>query len=196
MYSQSGEEEYILNYFKGRPVGRLLDIGAYHPTVFSNSRALIELGWSGVLVEPSPKCFGELERVYKDSDTVDIVNIAIGTYDGKLRFHDSGGANATAVEEHYKKWKPIQLDYEDIEVDCVTWETFYRNFPGLYNFINIDTEGMDYDILKQMDLNLLGTELLCIEYSYNTNQIVGYLQQNGFGGLLFQNGENIMVGKR
>ena len=33
---------------------RFLDIGAWHPTDKSNSRALIELGWSGVLFEPTP----------------------------------------------------------------------------------------------------------------------------------------------
>ena len=52
-YSQYGEDRAIVELF-GDHVGRFLDIGAWHPTVFSNTRALFERGWSGVMVEPSP----------------------------------------------------------------------------------------------------------------------------------------------
>jgi hypothetical protein len=34
--------------------GTVLEIGAWHPTDKSNSRALIERGWSATLIEPSP----------------------------------------------------------------------------------------------------------------------------------------------
>lgn len=195
MYSQSNEEPYILEFFKDRPLGRLLDIGAYHPTVFSNSRALINLGWSGVLVEPSPKCFISLKEEYENSSTVDIVNVAIGSTDGKIRFYDSGGAVATAVEEHYNTWKGIQLDYNTVEVDCVTWETFYNNFPGKYNFVSIDTEGMDFEILSQMSLPEMGVELICVEYSYNSNSIFKYLDYCGYNKVILKNTENILVSK-
>jgi len=195
MYSQSEEEKYILEFFKDKPAGRLLEIGAYHPTVFSNSRALLELGWNGILIEPSPKCFGALEEFYKDSSTVDIVNVAIGSYDGKLKFHDSGGANATAIEEHYTKWKSVQLDYEDVEVDCVTWDTFYRNFPGIYNFVSIDAEGMDYLILRQMNLTEMRTDLVCVEYTYYKQEIFDFLNNSGLTKLLHYNGENIIMGR-
>ena len=40
---------------------QFLEIGAYHPEEFSNTRALVELGWGGVYVEPSPKCFKTFE---------------------------------------------------------------------------------------------------------------------------------------
>jgi len=195
MYSQSEEEKHILEFFKDKPAGRLLEIGAYHPTVFSNSRALIEVGWGGLLVEPSPKCFSGLEEFYKDSDVVDVVNVAIGSYDGKLKFHDSGGANATAIEEHYKLWKDVQLDYEDVEVDCVTWDTFYRNFPGIYNFVSIDAEGMDYLILRQMNLTEMRTDLVCVEYTYYKQEIFDFLNNSGLTKLLHYNGENIIMGR-
>lgn len=196
MYSQSDEEKYILDFFKDKPVGRLLDIGAYHPTVFSNSRALIELGWSAILVEPSPKCFKNLSSFYKDSEKVYTVQVAIGTWDGKLKFYDSAGANATADEKHYKLWKPLQLDYEEIEIDCVSWSTFYGNFPGIYDFISIDCEGMDWSILKQINLTETGTSLICIEYTYHQDKILSYLNNEGFTNFIHHNGENIIVSRQ
>ena len=63
MYSQYLEEQLILQAFEtpsDAPV--FLDIGAWHPTIFSNTRALIERGWAGVIVEPSPGPFINLMR--------------------------------------------------------------------------------------------------------------------------------------
>jgi hypothetical protein len=59
VYSQQIEEQYILEAFKAHPseTKRLLDIGGWHPTIFSNTRALVELGWGGVIIEPSPGPF-------------------------------------------------------------------------------------------------------------------------------------------
>lgn len=39
---------------------RFLEIGAWDPITFSNTRALVELGWRGVMIEPSPGPFIEL----------------------------------------------------------------------------------------------------------------------------------------
>lgn len=61
MYSQQDEEKYILEALEGI-TGTFLDIGAWHPTDKSNTRRLIELGWSGVLIEPSPGPFINLMR--------------------------------------------------------------------------------------------------------------------------------------
>lgn len=65
MFSQNNEEQYILEYFKGQESQiNFLEIGAYSPFTFSNTRALVELGHKGVYVEPSPKCFAEFAKEY------------------------------------------------------------------------------------------------------------------------------------
>jgi hypothetical protein len=48
-YSQNKEEEVILNYFNGH-VGTFVDLGANDGITFSNTRALAERGWKGVLI--------------------------------------------------------------------------------------------------------------------------------------------------
>jgi hypothetical protein len=69
-YSQFDEQDAILaafglqpwqtNLSPGNTDGRFLDLGAWDPITFSNTRALVELGWSGVMIEPSPGPFLEL----------------------------------------------------------------------------------------------------------------------------------------
>ena len=51
-YTQHGEQKYFLEVLgalvPNTQPGRLLEIGAWEPKTFSNSRALIELGQSGI----------------------------------------------------------------------------------------------------------------------------------------------------
>jgi hypothetical protein len=67
-YSQFGEQAAILQAAdKGldnpSPEDRrFLDIGAWDPITFSNTRALFELGWSGVIIEPAPGPMIEILR--------------------------------------------------------------------------------------------------------------------------------------
>ncbi len=194
MYTQNNEEEVILNFF-GDKKGTVLEIGAYHPEIFSNSRALILNGWDAVLVEASPDCFQTIKSFYQDDHKVKVVNVAIADYDGVIKFYDSQGAVATAHKDHYDKWKTYQTDYKETFVQCISWETFYDLYPGIYDFISIDTEGLDYTILKQIDLTKTQTELLCVEYTYNTKEINDYLYNSGFRKLLYQNGENVIIAK-
>jgi hypothetical protein len=68
-YSQYDEEAYIVAALTGEP-SRFLDVGAWHPTIFSNTRALVERGWGGVLIEPSPGPFINLLRACVHCGTV------------------------------------------------------------------------------------------------------------------------------
>ncbi len=194
MYSQGEEEKIILEFFGDR-IGTVLDIGAYHYESFSNSRALIDKGWEAILVEPSPKCHYALKDFYKLNNKVQICPYALGPINGPMKFYDSAGAVATALQSHYDLWKDKQLDYEEIQVVCMTWKQFRGIYPGKYEFISIDTEGMDYSILSQIDLNETETELICIEYTYNASEIINYLMRQGFNKLIYKSGENILVCK-
>lgn len=194
MYSQSEEEQYIINYFNkiGTKKGRLLDIGAYNPETFSNSRQLIKEGWSAILIEPSPSCFNNIETFYIGNKNVDCLNVAVGKHSGTIDFYDSAGAVATASKEHYDRWKNYQKDYKQIEVPCITFAELYKMFPLSFDFINIDTEGFDFDIIQQIDLNTTKTNLVCIEFTYKGEGIYDYIKSFGFE-LIYSNGENIIM---
>lgn len=62
-YSQFEEQTAILKAFGNPEIPRrFLDIGSWDAVTFSNTRALVELGWSGVLIEPAPGPMIELLR--------------------------------------------------------------------------------------------------------------------------------------
>jgi hypothetical protein len=71
-YSQNGEDgiiERIFSVVSDRP-GLCCEFGAWDGIVLSNTRALVERGWRGVMIEADPSKFAELERNYADNPRV------------------------------------------------------------------------------------------------------------------------------
>ncbi len=51
MYAQNNEDDILATFFSNIPNGSFLEIGAFHPKNLSNTRALVEKGWGGVMVD-------------------------------------------------------------------------------------------------------------------------------------------------
>lgn len=177
-YSQHGEQQVITDYFKGF-IGMLLDIGANDGKTFSNSRALLELGWYGVLVEPSEKTFKELQKNCGEFP-VQLHNVGVATYCGTAEFFESGPLVSEAdhslissmKEAETERWKkkskesdPI-VEFTKTTISVIDFDTLLKNSRcDTFDFITIDVEGMEVEILKQMNIKSLGCKMICVEYN-------------------------------
>jgi hypothetical protein len=66
------------------------------------------------------------------------------------------------------------------------------------DFISIDAEGLDLDILKQINLTGLNVKCLCIEHNSNKQvraEIIEYCLKHGLNNILLENSENIILVK-
>lgn len=202
-FSQNGEQKIILAYFKDKDNGYFLDIGANDGLTLSNTRALMLKGWNGMMVEPSPSVFPLLERNCKGYP-VECVNIAIGNHSGKVTLHESdshlvNGDNnnlsllSTTDPKEIARWKGTQT-FTPVQVDQRTFKDASLHKRG-WDFISIDAEGLDVDILKQIDLT--DTQMVCIEWNGDHKrkaEITNYCQKYALY-LLYQNGENLILTK-
>jgi len=191
MYSQSKEEYYIRQYFKGF-IGKLLDIGAYDGKTYSNSLALLLTGWHGTLIEPSPDVF-KLLKENVNGLHVSLGMFAIGTYDGKIKFHNNLNAVATTSQVDKDKWK--DEEFTEIEVDVRKYESVFKDQK--FDFISIDTEGCDWDILQQIDIDKVGCRMVCIEW--NLDKKLHLLYANYFRKFkmhkIYESAENVIYVK-
>jgi FkbM family methyltransferase len=188
MYSQNNEEEIILNYFKD--IGRFLDIGAYDGVNLSNTRALSERGWGGICLEPSPRVYQKLFSNYETNDKVKCYKYALGNSDGTVNFWDNENAVATMCVNELTRWQNEM--FIPIEVTVKTFETFYKENPFTFDFISLDAEGMDFDILKQIDLNKVGCKMLIVEWNGKEQlRYVNYVTPFGLK-LIHANAENLI----
>jgi FkbM family methyltransferase len=205
-YAQNGEDLFLINYFKGQ-TGIILDLGANDGTTFSNSKLLIENGWKAHLIEPSYVC-NQLALDYMANHNVRVYKVAIGTKNTWMTLHEShahvpGGADRALVsslkEEETKRWKDAGVQFQERQVEVQTFKTWLKNitakWPKTFDVISIDVEGMEYAILKQMDLESLGCKVLIIEWNgkqYLYDKFVGYC--SGYK-LTVKNNENLIFCK-
>lgn len=169
-YSQNCEQDIILNYF-GERKGVFLDLGANDGVTLSNTRALANTGWAGVLVDASPKAFKKLQENYPNQNDFHLYNIALSHENGILKFKESGtllGAGDVALvssfhDSEIERFKSV-VEYEEIEAKCLTWPAFIQGCPVKdFDFISMDIEGSELDVLPYIDLS--NTAMLCIEWN-------------------------------
>lgn len=197
MYSQNNEEEIVLAYFGSR-IGNLLDIGANDGITLSNSRALMEAGWSGTLVEPSREAVARLKKLYGDNDGACVLELAVGDSNDTMDLMDSGthlnkgdvSLLSTLSNADYEKWKDTTT-WSTYEVEMVDFQTLLdRSAIKHFDFITIDAEGLDLVILRQIDLSK--TDCVCVEH--NGKDIDSYINYCAGFGLVesARNAENII----
>jgi len=211
-YGQNKEDEIINNLIVSRYgsdfKGSILDLGANDGVTLSNSRFFIENGWVGYLVEAGRNPFSLLERNYlnKSGIPINLYNVAIGNEDKFLTFYESNsllssndiGLVSSLVSNETKRWRDSGIGYTEYLVPCLTWSSFVDKF-NLHNtkfdVISIDIEGMDYDVLCQMNLNELGCKVLCIEFNgIEKEKYIEYTSKFGLS-LVHENPENLIFVK-
>ncbi len=82
--SQNGEAGVVATLVEPGWPQYLVDVGAHDGHSLSNSYPFLQVGWSGVLVEPLPQAFGRLEARYADRPDVSCVQAAIADSNGEM----------------------------------------------------------------------------------------------------------------
>ena len=131
------------------------------------------------------------------------INSAIGNENGVLTFYESTnlldandvGLVSSLVADETQRWRKAGIGFTEYQVDCFNWETFRDRFhlkSQNFDIISIDIEGMDYDVLIQMNLTELDCKVLCVEFNGKDMQkYVDYAQLHGMI-LHHQNPENLI----
>jgi FkbM family methyltransferase len=192
MYSQNNEEEIVKNYFKDFK-GTFLDLGAYNGIELSNTRALLESGWGGVLVEPHPNIFKQLRVNCEGFENIHLFECAIGEKCGTFELNANDTFYSTLKESETERWKG-EYNFEKIQCHVLDFNTLIEKSDiKTFDFITIDCEGADYEILKQIDLDLVGCKMICIETNgVETQKYIDYISKFGFKVTTI-NAENLIM---
>lgn len=163
---------------------------------FDTLRHLCDYGWRGVMIDPYQPYLDNIE----DHENLIKVNKAVGLYDGEITFRR---VNTESIDEwddeSYKGMGTITTvtpfdstdDYVGrLEHHTVPLTTFMTLINELkikkIDYLKIDTEGMDFDILKSIDYNSIEINFIKMEHSYCDEQLVmDFLSNKGFHCELF-----------
>ena len=188
-YSQWGEDLAINKYFQSQKKGFYFDIGCYHPFTLNNTLLLHKKGWHGINIDINPTSI-DLFNISRPNDTNICTTIDDKKRQFKMFFDGPFSSVNTLNKSFYDEAKSTYFKNKKIlTVQSKTIDEIIRmsGHHGPIDFINIDVEGSDFDILKQLNLGKFKVKLVAIETHHvdgskvkNLNSIVNYLNSNNF----------------
>jgi len=165
---------------------------------FNTLRSLCDSGWRGIMVDPYKPYLDNIS----DHENLTKINSAIGLYDGKTTFKRVTDEFITKTgDKDYKGMgtitnittldtnKKLKSHLETHEVSLTTFNTMLSSL-GItkIDYLKIDTEGMDFDILKSIDYTKYKINIIRMEHTYCDDKLViNFLENNGYHCELFKN---------
>lgn len=189
-YSQFGEDKILSNYFDRNYKGVCVEVGAYDGISGSNTYHFEQKGWKCLCIEPIPESFIKCKSIRNHT-----INCCVSDYEKDsieftvVRLNDNNTSAISSlnidtrlIESHYS----LITNIEKINVNVKTLNTILReiNFPKDIDFISIDTENTELDVLKGIDFNVYNIKLLIIENNFNEPMIEEYLMKKNFKKIL------------
>ncbi len=190
-YSQLGEDIVVDNLLGFKKQGFYVDIGANDPVRFNNTFRFYKRGWCGINIEPDPVCFDLLSK--KRSRDVNL-NIGVGNEKMKAYFfrfepHTLSTFSAISAKKYIKSGFKL-VEKRKIHIYRLADILSLHAANKKIDFISIDTEGLDLDVLLTNNWKLFRPKVLCIEVNErtmikrslikNNEEIVSFLKKVGY----------------
>jgi FkbM family methyltransferase len=186
-YSQEGEDLILWRLLEGTQKGFYVDIGAHHPTKFSNTYLFYRAGWSGLNCDPSPGSMKRFARV-RPRD----INLEIGISDREtslvlymfeeptLNTFDVGLVPAYAAKFRLLGTRRVPT----LPLRAVLSQSLP---PGrTIDFLTIDVEGFELSVLQSNDWSRYRPAFVLVECqgvtlaTLSENRTYHFMKANGY----------------
>ena len=166
-YSQTGEDRIVKFVLDALDVKepRYLDIGAHHPQKLSNTFLFYQAGASGVLVEPNP-AFAELVRATRPRDKC--LNVGMAGKSGvDVPFYVMASDTLSTfskaeADRMVAECRQEICEVRKLEVLSVA-DVLDTHFPTGVDYVSMDVEGLELELLEGFDFEKNRPAVLCIE---------------------------------
>lgn len=191
-FSQCGEDRivrWVLEILRVRQP-RYLDIGAHHPRRLNNTYLFYTLGSSGVLVEPNP-AFAGLIRRERPRDVCIEAGVGGRPASGVPFYVMRSDTLCTFSEREAQRMvaecREEIREVRSLEVVTPAWIQAEHFADGL-NFVSLDVEGLELEILRAFDFDACRPEVFCIETisyaidgsGHKTDDLIAFMQSRGY----------------
>ncbi len=193
-YSSYGEDVILDHVFEKQASGFYVDIGAFHPVIFSNTKKLYDRGWRGINVDANCDTI-TLFNQYRPDDIN--LNYAISDQEGEadyysfLEIDEAGGGSGNSlspqIKEAYER-QGLKPTVRRVETKPIQFILAKYASNRAIDFMNIDVEGFDLKALQSNDWELFRPKIIAVEiwmenidYDYlRDDEVYDYLYSKGF----------------
>jgi FkbM family methyltransferase len=138
-------------------------VGCYHPLQRNNTMLLYQKGWRGINIDISDFSIKLFNFLRPDDFNL---NVAVSNKEGEIDiFFQKKLSQLSTIKENSAKnafqGNILNKKILSRKLTSILDEGKYKDKK--IDFLNIDAEGADFEILQSLDLNKYSPELICIE---------------------------------
>lgn len=179
--SESGQDLFAILASNFKEGGVFLEFGAYNGVDFSNTFLLEKVfGWTGLLVEPIPRSFKEIE----ENRTSLAIHGAVTSIDtDSITVFEMPASNlsklASLETQKNVLRKGIFHTVRGYSINTLMKDHLSRRE---IDFLSIDVEGSEFEILEQVNFNYFKFGAICVEHNFSPSAtaIRNLLENNGY----------------
>jgi FkbM family methyltransferase len=184
--SQNFQDAWVLYRTNEKARGYFVDFGATDGVEMSNTKILEDFfDWNGLLVEPNPVWKDALIKNRRADICTDscVSNVDGEVVDFIMTKDPMFSTISTYAEGDYNSGQRSDGN-ETIYVPTITLESLLTryNAPKHIDFLSIDTEGSEFDILNAFDFSKYQIDYISVEHNYSNKRadIKTLLESNGY----------------
>jgi len=182
-YSMDKEDLVIKEYFKSKNKGFYVDVGCYHPLQRNNTMLLYQKGWKGINIDISDFSI-KLFKFLRPDDLN--LNLAVSKKEGEIdMFFQKKLSQLSTIKENRAKiafqGNILNKKILSKRLTSILDESKYKDQK--IDFLNIDVEGADFEVLQSLNLNKYSPELICIEViekDLESSDVFNFLYKNSY----------------
>ncbi len=158
-YAQNLEDVLINRFFADEPIQKYVDVGAGHHSYHSTTKHFYDAGWSGLNIEPR---FQLWQLLCRERPRDMSRHCAVSDQPGEATFYqvtsptftgtDAGGLS-TLDAKQAEGYDKMGFIVEEMPIRIFTLsELFVKHNIKDIGFLKIDVEGLEYSVIKGLDL--------------------------------------------
>jgi FkbM family methyltransferase len=169
-FSQIGQDLEVIKFYNNKEGGYFIEVGASDGKFFSNTYLLeTKYKWKGICCEPIPSRF---EQLVKNRPNSLCFKEAVFSQSGLLlnfeiakKFDLVSGISEFIIDAYRTHYI---LDKSVIKVRTISLLDVLQsaNAPKFIDYMSLDTEGSEFEILKHFDFDKYTFGLIDVEHNY------------------------------
>jgi len=181
--SQLNQDLFVIAMLDFKKQGFFVEFGATDGITLSNTYLLeTQFNWSGLLVEPALNWHEALKRNRPDS-MLDMR--CVWSHSGEeITFMEASDKELSTIYSFSKSDKHQRRNIRQYKVETISLNDLFMAYeaPSHIDFLSIDTEGSEFEILNSLDFDKYTFSIIVCEHNFTSKRedIYHLLTSNGY----------------
>lgn len=169
-YSQDAEDLLVASFLK-KDTGIYVDVGAYHPFLYSNTYGFYRRGWKGIVIDPN-RSLRTLYKFFRPRDKFISAGVGKENLDAKYHIFSDGAYNTFSIDEARSReanpyLRAIRTEQIPIRpLKDIVAETGITTI----DFLSIDVEGLELEVLESHNWSITPTIVAIEDNAFNPDR--------------------------